>query len=265
MVMRKIALIIVVLGVAAFGSAAKGSDCAVVNGSFEDDDAIDDITVTAPNGWDVNIPDTDKFRGEVGEYWATDANFSLWVYSVAYATFDANDMATVSQEVCLTDVNQIIFDLRLDTYAYTPWDASKITPVLLIDDEVVWDMTGSDIRGEYFDVTYDVNEIYHDAETHKLSLGLMAKVSEQLWDYYQTDWDYIELKIYCDGNGLVAGDIDRDCYVDANDLVLLTDVWLSETGEKSRYNLYRVDDPNGIVNFPDYSVLAGNWQNSSYD
>ncbi|MHC4184380.1 MAG: hypothetical protein ACYSR4_00415 [Planctomycetota bacterium] len=262
--MRKIALTMVLLGVAVFGSAAKGSDCAVVNGSFEDDDAIGDITVTAPNGWDVNFTDS-NFVGYVDTDWPTDGNYGLTLYSLWYETFEAGDMATVSQEVCLTDVNQIIFDLRLDTYSHISWDASKITPVLLIDDEVVWDMTGSDIRGEYFDATYDVDDIYQDAETHKLSLGLRVNVSETLTDYYETDWDYIEFKIYCDGNGLIAGDIDRDCYVDANDLILLTDEWLSEKGEKSRYNLYRVSDPNGIVNFPDYSVLAGNWQNSSYD
>lgn len=267
--MRKITLTIVVLGAAVFGSAAKGSDCAVVNGSFEDDGVIDkeDITVTPPNGWDVNIPDPNKFVAYVDTDWRTDGNYSLTLYSESWLVFGPNDMATVSQEVYLTDVNQIIFDVNLDTFSYTPWDGSKITPVLLIDDEVVWDMTGggSDIRGEYFDVTYDVDEMYQDANPHKFSLGLKANSSEELEDYYETDWDYIEFKIYCDGYGLISGDIDRDCYVDANDLILLTDVWLSETGEKSKYNLYRVDDPNGIVNFPDYSILSGNWLNSSYD
>ncbi|MHC4664754.1 MAG: hypothetical protein ACYS9T_02200 [Planctomycetota bacterium] len=263
--MNRITLIAVLMGVAALGSAAKGSDCVLVNGSFEDDEWISDINKTAPNGWDVNIPDTDKFAGEVDDHWATDPNFSLWVYSLGYATFDANDMATVSQEVYLTDVNEIVFDVNLYIYPPTAWDSSKITPVLLIDDEVVWDMTGSDIRGEYFDVTYVVDEIYQDANPHKFSLGLKVNVSETLEDFYETYWDYIEFNCYCDGYGLISGDIDRDCYVDANDLILLTDEWLSETGEKSKYNLYRVDDPNGIVNFPDYSILSGNWLNSSYD
>lgn len=37
-------------------------------------------------------------------------------------------------------------------------------------------------------------------------------------------------------------------------------------GAKSRYNLYGdAGDPNGLVSFPDYSVLAGNWLASSYD
>ena len=265
--MRKGLFVTAVTAMLVFGNITRGTISVLVNGSFEDDGPISDITEAEPNGWDVNIPDAGKFAGSVDDYWVAGAN-CLELYSVAWATFEANDMATVSQEVYLKDVNQIIFDLKLRTYAYTAWNASKITPVLLIDNEVVWDMSGggSDIRGEYFDVIYDVNEIYQDEQPHQLSFGLRVTVSEQLQDYYESYWDYMEFNIYCDDCGLIWGDLNRDCYVDANDLRMFTQVWLKEAGEKSKYNLYRGDDDaNGIVNSSDYSILADNWGRSSYD
>jgi len=73
----------------------------LVNGSFEDDGYITDITVKEPNGWDVNVP-TAQFSGWVSNSWFTDGSYSLTIYSYWYATFEANDIATVSQDVYLT-------------------------------------------------------------------------------------------------------------------------------------------------------------------
>ena len=240
--------------------------CEVVNGSFEDDGLIEDITVSEPNGWDPNIP-VDKFGGYVDREWPTDGSFNLTLYSEYYADFDANDMATVSQQVYLTDVNQIIFDLKLETYYGDPWDPNKCTAVLLIDDDVVWESNsvGSDVRDEYYDQTYDVNEIYNDISVHKLSLGLRVNVSEELTDYYKAHWDFVRLGTYCGGFGLISGDINRDCYVDMNDLEMLVEVWLEEVGVNSKYNLFSYGDPNGIVDFLDFGVLAHNWMRSSYE
>lgn len=268
MVMNKITLLAAVMTMLVFASPAKGSACVLVNGSFEDDGPIDDINDIPPSGWDVNYTHPDKFFGYVDTDWATHGNYNLTLYSNSwYVTFDGNEMATVSQEVCLSDVNEIVFDLYLDTVAW-PWDPSKITPVLLIDNDVVWDMTGagSDIRGAHPNEIYDVDDIYQDTNLHKLSLGLKVNVSGQLTDIYYSDWDNVRLNIYCDGFGLLSGDLDRDCYVDANDLKMLAEVWLDEVGPNSKYNLFRDDaDPNGLVDFRDFSMFADNWLKSSYD
>ncbi|MHC4500308.1 MAG: hypothetical protein ACYS21_14480, partial [Planctomycetota bacterium] len=166
------------------------------------------------------------------------------------------------------DANEVVFDLKLESYYGAAWDPAKITAVVLIDGEVVWESNsvGSDVRGEYFGQIYEVNDIYLDGEPHVLSLGLRVNVTEVLTDFFKAQWDSVTLDVFCDGLGLVPGDIDRDCYVDMNDVRELGQVWLEETGAKSRYNLYPdAGDSNGLVSFPDYCVLANNWLASSYD
>ena len=82
-----------------FGNSIRADVGQIINGSFEDNNDINDITVQEPNGWDVNIPDTNKFGGYVDSNWPTDGSYNLTVYSEWFQTFDANDMATVSQQV----------------------------------------------------------------------------------------------------------------------------------------------------------------------
>ena len=55
---------------------AQAGVCEIVNGSFEDDGTINDITAQEPNGWDVNAP-SGKFMGETVTSWSTDGRFSL--------------------------------------------------------------------------------------------------------------------------------------------------------------------------------------------
>ena len=268
LVMKKTGLVGPLLILLALASLAKGVGT-IMNGSFEDNGFIGDITEEAPNGWDVNIPDVTEFSGYVrSDQWHTEGSYNLTLDTVRWAYFEANDIATVSQTLYLTDVNEVIFDLKLDPYYGTAWDPAKITAVLLIDGDAVWESNsvGPDVSGEYFGQIYDVNDIYLDGEPHVLSLGLRVNVTEQLTDFFKAHWDSITLNVFCDGLGLVPGDIDRDCYVDMNDVRELGQVWLEETGAKSRYNLYPdAGDPNGLVSFPDYCVLADNWLASSYD
>lgn len=272
--MRKVKIIGVTIVVLLAGSWARAEVCGIVNGSFEDDGYIADITVTEPNGWNVNMP-VGKFRGYVYTDWATDPydpnnpgpNYSLTLYSQSFMTFAAGDMATVSQQMDLTDVDEVVFDLMLDKNK--SWDPNVCTAVLLIDDDLVWESNsvGSDVRDEYLDQAYTVEGKFKDGSPHKLSLGLRVNVAGMLFDRYYTYWDFFECVSYCDGNGLLDGDFNRDCYVDANDLELMADVWLDEVGRYDRYNLFRSDeiDPNGIVNFLDFAIFAYNWLGSSYE
>ena len=110
----------------------------IVNGSFEDDGYIADITLKQPNGWsDVNIP-SGKFTGYISNDWVTEGSYNLTLSSYWYTGFEANDIATVSQEVFLTDVNEIIFDLNLQTYPFNSWDPAKRTAVVMSDGVEVW-------------------------------------------------------------------------------------------------------------------------------
>jgi sporulation protein YlmC with PRC-barrel domain len=263
-VVKKTRLIGPLLIVLVLGNVAKGGIGMVANGSFEDDGLIENIAVEEPNGWDVNLPDATEFGGYVDTEWATEGTYNLTLHSRP-ANFEANDIVTVSQAVYLTDVNEVVFDLKLESYHGWAWDPNKVTALLLVDGEVVWESNsvGADVRGEYVGQVYDVNEIYQGAGPHELALGLRVNVTALLSDYFQAQWDFVTVELCCDDLGLVPGDITRDCYVDMDDVRELSDVWLEETGANSKYDLY--PDANGLVSFPDYSVLADNWLASSYD
>jgi hypothetical protein len=72
--------------------------------------------------------------------------------------------------------------------------------------------------------------------------------------------------VYCNGGGLLPGDFNRDCIVDANDLERITNVWLLVVDSDDEHNLYRDDDVDGFgtINFYDLAILADNWLMTSY-
>jgi hypothetical protein len=170
----------------------------------------------------------------------------------------------------MDDVNEITFDLKMDTYTGLAWDPNITTAVVMIDDEIVWEPNSatSDIRGEYIGQSYAVDDKYRDGNPHKLSVGLRINVDTQsgFFEFYRVRWDSIDCVIYCDGGGLLAGDFNRDCRVDANDLQQAADLWLLEVESTDKYNLFRDDDLEGIgtINFYDLAILADNWLLTSH-
>ncbi len=267
---RKQAVVGVAIVMLLAANQVRAEECGIVNGSFEDDTWITDITVEGeePNGWDVNVP-AGKFGGYVKQDWPTDGAFNLTLYSQQWKTFDVNDMTTVSQQVNLTGIDEVIFDVNLVTYPEIRlWDPDKCTAVVLIDGSVVWESNsvGTDVRGEYFDQAYTVEGKYKDSQPHLLSFGIRVDVAEKLNTSYITHWDYIECAVYCGGGGLLAGDFNRDCFVDANDLKSLAEVWLGTVEPNDKYNLFHGDDsPDyGTINFLDFAIFADTWLGSSY-
>jgi hypothetical protein len=252
------AAIVVLLAI----SSVRADDCKIVNGSFEDDGAIYDIMVKEPNGWDVTMAQ-DKFIGYVRSDWPTDGSYNLTLYSRSGKTFTAGEMAAVSQMMSLKDVNEIIFDLKLDTQLLTPWEASICSAVLVIDNDVVWESSkvGADIRGQYLDQRYVVDDKYRDDVLHKLSLGLRMNLDKRLYEYYITRWDSIKCTELCGGGGLLPTDFNRDCFVDINDLELMAEVWLAGDIEPDdKRNLFDDDDlVGGFINLFDLAILADGW------
>jgi hypothetical protein len=248
---------------------ANAEVCEIFNGSFEDDGPINDIKAREPNGWEPNVP-SGKFTASIDASWSMDGQFSLFLSSIWFKAFDANDAAIVSQDVFLGDVNEITFDLKLDTYTGHAWDPNIATAVVMIDDQIVWELNSAtaDIRGEYIDQSYAVQDKFRDGNPHKLSLGLKINVDTQngFIEYYRLRWDSIDCVIFCDGGGLLAGDFDRNCLVDAGDLQQVADIWLLEVESADKYNLFRDDDLDGIgtINFYDLAILADNWLLTSY-
>jgi hypothetical protein len=244
--------------------------CEIVNGSFEDDGPINDITTQDPNGWVVSVP-AGKFVGKADASWSTDGNFSLHIFSQWFEAFAAGDVAAVSQQVYLTDVNEIRFDVNLDTYSGFEWDPNMATAVVLVDDVVVWEPNAAslDIRGVYLDQTYTVGEEYRDDNLHKLSFGLRVNVDTEdgFFEFYRLWWDSVDCTLYCNGGGLLAGDFDRDCVVDMNDLKLAADAWLDEVDPYDRRNPFRGDNlaGSGTINFYDFAVYAEGWTGDAAD
>ncbi len=240
---------------------AQGGVSMVRNGSFENDGVINSITAEdTPQYWcDVNIPD--KFGGKVNKDWWThsyndgDGN-SLTLYSRSNQDFVAGDMAMVSQQVYLTGVNEIIFDIELSgTHSLFPWDSESFSAVLEIDGNDVWDSNQlPDGDAEY---TIEVNDInINDTDLHTLSLVMRANKDETHYFQYQVRWDFVKFDVHCGGFGYLSEDLNRDCYVDILDLGMLAEEWLAE---EPAYNCDLFADDEGIVNLRDFAIFASYW------
>ena len=262
--------VVVVAGImimALFGNITKADVSVIVNGSFEADGWINSITPeSAPHGWsDVNNLPSAKFSGWVENDWSThvDYGYSLTLCANANQNVETGDMAMVSQEVYLEDVNEIIFDIRLGTeYSHIPWDSQKRSAVLLIDDDIVWDsdVLGAGATGEYRDIAVDVNGLYGGG-LHKLSLAIRIDTAETSYWQDWAQWDFIRFDTHCEGFGYLPADLNYDCYVDWFDLELLVEQWL-QGPPVEKYDLF--EDNKNIVDFRDYAVLANSWLGTSY-
>lgn len=235
-------------------NSAQAGVSVIMNGSFENNGLISDITAKAPQRWcDVNLP-SGKFGGWVGTNWKTHHDYSLSLFSEIFEPISAGDMAMVSQQVYLKDVNEIIFDLKLGTTVGSGWDPNKRSALVLIDANIVWD--SNDLGdGEY---TIEINGIdINDENLHTLSLAMRANVSETEWFYeYLAQWDFVKFDTHCGGFGYLPEDISRDCYVNEFDLEMLAGQWLAENPAE-KYDLF--EDSKDIVNFRDYAILADSW------
>jgi len=247
------------------GLALGGSASVIMNDSFENDGEIDNITTSDyPQRWDdVNIP-SGLFGGAVWSGWPSVDENSLTLYSYSWVTFDSCDMATISQQVYLDDVNHIYFSLKLDTdYGPDYWDESKRTAVLLIDDTEVWgsDELTPDVSGEYL---VDVNEAaiaaFKDPNRHKLSLGLRVEEDGMPYFSYYAQWDYIRFDAHCGGIGYLPADFDQNCYVNMTDFVLLAAHWLEEGGWP-KYDLTH----DYYVDFLDLELFILDWLSNSFE
>lgn len=245
----------------------QAESCRIVNGSFENDGwGVPDVTVKDPNGWDANVP-AGKFFGYVKQDWPTDGAFNLTLDSWRWVVFDVNDMTAVSQQVNLTGIDEVTFDLKLDIYpTIYPWEPGICTAVVLIDGNAVWESnsTGSDVRGEYFDQAYTVESKYKDGQKHLLSFGMRFNTAGYLSPSYKTHWDSIGCTVFCGGGGFLPADFDRNCYVDANDLKLIAELWLETIEPNDKCNLFHGDDSagSGFINFPDFANFADLWDSS---
>jgi hypothetical protein len=253
-IMKKTAVIIALMVLLLATNWARADICTIVNGSFEDDGYISDITVKEPNGWDVNMP-TNKFKGYVYNKWVTDGSYNLTLYT-QWVKLDVNDIATVSQQINLMDVNEIIFDVNLATDLFQ-WDPNKVSAIVLIDNDVVWD--SNDLSsGGYYDQSFTIEDKYRDDGLHKLSFGMRVNVSEKLWRTYYTHWDFIECNLCC-GGLFLPEDFSRDCCVNFPDFAMLANHWL-EQNSPSQYDLAE----NGIVDTNDLGVFVDKWLDCSY-
>jgi hypothetical protein len=234
----------------------------IANGSFEPDGRIADVTKRAPSGWTVDLAGA-RFGGTVDSAWATDGQFNLTLFTQWYAPLQAGDMAVVSQQADLTDVNEITFDVKLDTYYGSRWDPNACSAALVIDDEVVWEVN---LPGTFLRRAYRVENEYRDHQLHSLALALRVNIDlpKGLSDFYRVSWDAVRCTAFAAADGLLPGDVDGDGFVDARDLMMVAGMWAAEVPADSVLNLRAgaAEDPNAVVgrvNFYDLAVLGENW------
>lgn len=256
--------IVVVTGLLIMLAAFNTTDAKVslvVNGSFEHDGEIDNITELCPWQWfDVNMVE-DKFVGFVDSSWWThsytqDGN-SMTISSDDGAVFNSEETATISQDVYLTDVNEIIFDLLLTTdwWPMIVWDHDKFSAVLILDgNDIIWN-SEENPQEEYTNESVDVNDKYKDGKLHKLSLGVKANDSGGPYNvYYRARWDFVKFDTHCGGLGHLWSDFSGDCKVDFVDFAILASYWLGEN-VPVKYDL----PDYGIINEHEIMVFADEW------
>jgi len=239
------------------------ADCAVVNGSFESHGLVDNIYVRGLDGWDVQLPEG-MFSGRIVTAWSTDGPHSLMLSANWLVTFAGGELGTVSQVILLNDVDRIVFDLKLETSG-SGWDPAACTAVVLVDNDVVWESNfdRADIRGEYRDQAYVVDDKYRDGQLHRLAFGLRVNAGGMFWTTYTGYWDSIRCASRACSGGPWTGDFNRDCVVDVDDLMMMAGQWLTEVPLDSPYNLSTTVDENsrgaGTVNFLDWAAFSSNW------
>jgi hypothetical protein len=257
---RKIIVAVAAITLITAGIADAGVSI-VMNGSFENDGSIPNITTKSPRYWcDVDLL-ASRFGGWVNEDASTHGGYCLTLYSQMFETFTAGETATVSQSVYLEDVNQIIFDVTLGSIWGTDyWDPNR-SAVVKIDGNTVWDSVvdlGPGAKGLYTDVAVDVNGAYKDPNLHVLSLSIKVNSGGNSNIQYWAQWDFVKFNTHCGGFGYMPEDFDRDCCVDINDLGAIAGQWLSAEPNE-RYDLFT----DGVVNFQDYVYLAEYWKCTS--
>jgi len=245
------------------GSYARAAGCDIVNGGFDDNGYIPDLAVADANGWKAVVPKP-QFSAYVFRDWATDGIYNLTMLSELGRNFQTGQTVMVSQQVDLSAAETLGFDVKLDTKGFTAWSPAVASAVVMIDGDVIWDSNGlgTDVRGEYRNRAYAVEDKYKTAGLHTLSVGLRINVTARVWESYASYFDRITLSCYCNGGGLLAGDFNRDCVVDANDLASLAAVYLQEADAGNVHNLWTGDDvegDGGMVSLYDLAVLLGDW------
>ncbi len=137
--------------------------------------------------------------------------------------------------------------------------------------------------GEFFlAIPYDQDEV-NEVGVSEFDLGVFHQISPTLYEMVPVifidpneDIIFVDCKsfgkfavgIHNGGGGggfccpkWYEGNLDRDCDIDLNDLKLLTDYWLEDEAFVDIWP-YSDNPPmwgDGIINFLDFAVLAGNW------
>ena len=262
--MGRLRIALVVTFMLTTGNNLGVADCRVVNGSFESFGLLDSISLAQLEAWDVAVPEP-AFSGRIETSWPTEGGHNLMLAANWFMTFVSGDLATVSQEMLLDDVEKIVFDLKLATLNGSAWDPGVCTAVVLIDNDMVWqpDLARADIRGDYRDQALTVDGKYRDGQLHRLTLGLRMNTDGTFWETYRSYWDALECVARTCSVEPLPSDFNRDCFVNVDDLMLMAGQWLTEVPLDSPYNLCTTvaESAQGTatINGFDFAVLGNAW------
>jgi hypothetical protein len=259
-----LALLVVLFGV----NLSEGGVSVVMNGSFEDDNwtGPQDIIVLCPKGWpEIYVPQNTsgyytKFGGYVGRAWKEHGDHSLTLYSKSTGTFVEGDNAFLCQDVYLDDVNSIDFTVNLTTDypADCNWSNHEFSVFIGIDGIVVWDSLNELPAGGNGEYAGRVDNIeISDGQPHVLAIGMISNntTSYPYYITYLASVDFVRFDTHCGGFGYLAGDLDRNCYVDFTDYAMLADKWLGDANELGGYGM----PDEGVVDEYSLAIIAEEW------
>jgi hypothetical protein len=268
LVMKRVVLA-VVMSLLLFDNCLYAGVSWITNRSFEYDGSIANILIQLPTGWDdVGMTDN-KFRAGIFSDWSSDEIYGLDIISNSFMSLNNGDTATLSQDLYLDDVNDIFFDMKLETNLIgTDWLNTKRLAIVKIDDETVWDSTilgSGDLRGEYIDdpdlvIGTDTIAPYRDGQIHTLTFGMVVNQTESPFAEYHARFDFIRFDAHCEGYGYLDSDFNHDCFVNFIDYGMLANLWMEEVEDFNMFDL----DPNNVIDSNDLEIFLLDWISSSY-
>jgi hypothetical protein len=191
-----------------------------------------------------------------------------------YGTNHNENVAIVFEPFCMTEGGKATIEQITPAEFY-----SGVWPGLLESSVFDVDFYGAYCGEFYLAIPYDQDEV-NEVGVSELNLGVYHKIGPDSYEpvpviFIEPNEDLIVVKCNSFGKFAVGtqnsggfccppwyeGNLDRDCDIDLNDLKLLTTYWLEDKTfvDISPY----LDNPpmwgDGIINFLDFAVLAGNW------
>jgi len=158
------------------------------NGSFEQSYTVTPYPDSVPQYWRLANLDYTMFGSQVTYVWKTESSRSAGLFSRYGRSFAAGSRRGIYQQVDLTGMAAIAFDVRLAAYGSTTFTTfDNFEAALLVDEVPLWRQSAD---GTYLNQRADVRGL---SGLHRVELRITAKTGGQFNAAYWAQWDNLRM------------------------------------------------------------------------